>query len=216
MTDPEDPDIPEESDAAIQGLPAARGPFSMVGMASSAGGLNALSAVLADLPEDFPVPIVVVQHLDPRHESLMADILRKRTRLAVKQAVDREMAEPATVYIAPPDRHLLVNGTGRLSLSESELVHFVRPSADLLFESLAGSHHERTIAVVLSGTGVDGAMGVEAIKKVGGTVIVQDLDTAEFPGMPQAAIDTGEVDFVLPLHEIAPALAVLVRGADLA
>lgn len=211
MTGREDLPITHED---ARGFAAARAPFSVVGMASSAGGLNALSAVLSDLPAEFPVPVLVVQHLDPRHESLMADILRRRTALDVTQAEEGDEPRPGVVYIAPPDRHLLVNGTGRLSLSESELVHFVRPSADLLFESLAGSHHEHTIAVVLSGSGVDGAMGVEAVKKVGGSVIVQDLDSAEFPGMPQAAIDKGVADFVLPLDEIAPALSVLVRGEE--
>ena len=110
------------------------------------------------------------------------------------------------------NRHLLVNPDGTLSLSQSELVHFLRPSADLLFESLAASYKERAIAVVLTGTGSDGAMGVQAIKKMGGTVIVQDQATAEFPGMPSAAIQTRGVDFILPLGEIAPALLTLVKG----
>jgi two-component system chemotaxis response regulator CheB len=92
-------------------------------------------------------------------------------------------------------------------------VHFVRPSADLLFESAAASYRERAIAVVLSGSGKDGAMGVRAIKKMGGTVIVQDEKTAEFFGMPGAAQQTGIVDFILPLHEIAPALQTLVNGS---
>ena len=120
---------------------------------------------------------------------------------------------PATVYIAPPDRHLLVNADGTLSLTQSELVHFVRPSADLLFESVAASYRDRAIAVVLSGSGSDGAMGAQAIKKMGGTVIAQDEATAEFPGMPSAVIKTRSVDFILPLAEIAPALVALVlRG----
>jgi two-component system chemotaxis response regulator CheB len=183
-----------------------------VALAASAGGLTALSKVLGGLPPDFPASVVVVQHLDPRHRSLMADILSRRTRLKVKQAEEGDHLMPATVYIAPPDRHLLVNTDGTLSLSQSEMVHFVRPSADLLFESVAASYRDRAIGVVLSGSGSDGAMGVEAIKKMRGTVIVQDEKTSEFFGMPGAAFKTGCADFVLPLDEIPSALVTLVQG----
>jgi two-component system, chemotaxis family, protein-glutamate methylesterase/glutaminase len=158
----------------------------------------------------------VVQHLDPRHRSLMADILSRRTPLRVKQAEEGEQVAPATVYIAPPNRHLLVNPDGTLSLTQSQLVHFLRPSADLLFESVAASYRERAIAVVLTGTGSDGAMGVQAIKKMGGTVIAQDEATAEFFGMPGAAIQSGSVDFVLPLNEIPAALVTLVMKGEAA
>jgi two-component system, chemotaxis family, protein-glutamate methylesterase/glutaminase len=185
--------------------------FDIVALAASAGGLAALGAVLSDLPDDFPAALVIVQHLDPRHRSLMADILSRRTKLKVKQAAEGDRLGPGTVYVAPPNRHLLVNSDGSLSLSQTELVHFVRPSADLLFESVAASYKERAIAVVLTGTGSDGAMGVKAIKKMGGTVIVQNEKSSEFFGMPSAAILTGQSDFILPLDEIARALATLVR-----
>jgi len=107
-----------------------------------------------------------------------------------------------------------VNPDGTLSLTQSKLVHFLRPSADLLFESVAASYGERAIAVVLTGTGSDGAMGVKAIKKMGGTVIAQDEATAEFFGMPGAAIQSGSVDFILPLDEIAIALVTLVMKGE--
>ncbi len=188
--------------------------FDVVALAASAGGLMALSAVLSGLPANFSAAMVVVQHLDPRHRSLMAEILNRRTPLDVRQARDGDKLEPGVVLVAPPNRHLLVNPGGRLALTETELVHFVRPSADLLFESVAASYRERVIAVVLSGTGSDGAMGVQAIKKVGGTVIVQDEKSSEFFGMPAAAIATGTVDFVLPLEEIAPALVTLVMKGE--
>ncbi len=184
--------------------------FDVVALAASAGGLTALSSVLAELPAEFPAGILVVQHLDPRHRSLMADILSRRTRLEVKQAEDGDRLAGGRVYIAPPNRHLLLNGDGSLSLTQTELVHFVRPSADLLFESVAASYKDRSIAVVLSGSGGDGSMGVKAIKKMGGTVLAQDQRTSEFFGMPGAAIHSGSVDFVLPLEEIAPALVTLV------
>jgi len=188
--------------------------FDIVALAASAGGLQALSRVLAALPADFPAALVVVQHLDPRHRSLMADILSRRTPLRVQQAEEGEQVCPSTVYIAPPNRHLLVNSDGTMSLTQSELVHFLRPSADLLFESVAASYRDRAIAVVLTGTGSDGAMGVQAIKKMGGTVLAQDETTAEFFGMPSAAIQSGSVDFVLPLDEIPAALVTLVMKGD--
>ncbi len=189
-------------------------PFEVVALAASAGGLGALSQLLAALPKDFAPALVVVQHLDPRHRSLMADILSRRTPLRVKEAEEGDCLTSATVYIAPPNKHLLVNPDGTLSLSQTELVHFLRPSADLLFESVAASFKDRVIAVVLSGTGSDGAMGARAIKKMGGTVIAQSEASAEFAGMPAAAIETGTVDFVLSLEEIAPALVTLVNSGD--
>jgi two-component system chemotaxis response regulator CheB len=191
-----------------------RAAFEVVACAASAGGLNALSQLISGLPPDFPAAVVVVQHLDPRHRSLMAEILSKRTNLRVQQAQEGQSLDPGTVYIAPPNRHLLVNPDGTLGLSESELVHFLRPSADLLFESVAASFRERAIGVVLSGTGRDASMGVTAIKKMGGTVIAQDPRSAEFPGMPEAAIETGNVDFTLRLEEIADALVTLVMKSE--
>jgi two-component system chemotaxis response regulator CheB len=188
--------------------------FDVVAIAASAGGLTAISKVLSHLPAGFPASIVVVQHLDPRHRSLMAEILSRNTPLQVKQAEEGDRLSPATVYIAPPNQHLLVNSDGSLSLSQSELVHFVRPSADLLFESVAASHKDRAIAVVLTGTGSDGSMGVQAIKKMGGTVISQSEESSEFAGMPLAAIQTKCVDFVLSLEEIASALVTLVLKGE--
>lgn len=191
-----------------------KGAFDVVALAASAGGLRAISEILAVLPADFLAAIVVVQHLDPRHRSLMADILSRRTTLKVREAQEGAQLNPGAAYIAPSNRHLLVNPDGTLSLSQSELVHFVRPSADLLFESVAASYKERAIAVVLSGTGSDGSMGVKAIKKMGGTVIVQDEKSSEFFGMPSAALQTGSVDFILPLDEIPSALLTLVSTGD--
>jgi len=202
------------TDARPAGFPGAA--FDVVVIAASAGGLNALSIVLSALPKGFPAAIAVVQHLDPRHRSLMADLLDRRCSLRTTQAGEGDRLEPGRVYIAPPDRHLLVNPDGTLSLSKSDLVHFVRPSADLLFESVAASFRERVIAVVLTGTGRDGTMGVEAVKKMGGTVIAQDEASSEFFGMPHAAILTGCVDVVLSLAEVPSALVKLVMEGDMA
>lgn len=194
----------------------AGGAFDILALAASAGGLKALGYVLGRLPADFPAAIVVVQHLDRSHRSLMAEILGRLTKLAVVEAREGDRARPGTAYIAPPDRHMLVNPGGGVTLTQTELVHFLRPSADLLFESVAASYKERALAVVLSGTGSDGSMGVRAIKKMGGTVVAQDEKSAEFSGMPAAAAQTGCVDLVLPLEEIPGALLGLVRRKETA
>jgi len=190
----------------------AHAPFDIVAIAASAGGVHALTEILGKLPPDFPATIVVVQHLDPRHRSLMPQIFNRRSKLAVYQAAEGLEVEPGSVYLAPPDRHMLINRDGTVSLTQTELVNFVRPSADLLFESVAAAYGERAIAVVLTGAGKDGSMGVTAIKARGGTVIVQDEGTSEFFGMPSAAIRTGTVDFVLSLDEIPAALVTLLGG----
>jgi two-component system, chemotaxis family, protein-glutamate methylesterase/glutaminase len=191
-------------------LNASHRKFDIVALAASAGGLKTICTILSDLPEDFPASIVVVQHLDPSHPSLMAEILARHTTLRVSEARQGERLEWSRVYVARPDRHLLVNPDRTVSLSFTEPVHFVRPSADLLFESVAMACTDRAIAVVLSGTGKDGSNGVQSIDKMNGIVIAQEA--AEFPGMPDSAIKTGVVDYVLPLEKIAPALIYLVKG----
>jgi two-component system chemotaxis response regulator CheB len=184
-------------------------------MTAAAGGLRALGQVLGMLPVGFPLRVVVDQHLDPRHRSLIAEILRRRIALRVEEAAEGAKLLPSAVHIAPPDEHLLVVSDGSLTLSHSELVHFVRPSADLLFDSAAGADPGRTTGVVLTGMGSDGNMGVGAIAQTGGADIAQDPNTAEFAGMPQASIDTGGVDFILDLDEIGPALVALATDASM-
>jgi two-component system chemotaxis response regulator CheB len=134
--------------------------------------------------------------------------MQRATGLKVEEATQDAPMKSGTVYFAPPNRHLLVSPERRLVLVDSELVHFVRPSADLLFESLAASCKEGVLGIVLTGNGVDGAQGVTAIKKMGGEVIAQD--DAEFAGMPRAAIATGDVDYVLPLSAMPAKITDLV------
>jgi len=179
--------------------------FDVVAIGASAGGLNALSQVLDTLPQSFPSSIVVVQHLSPLHKSWMAHLLGRSARLPVKQAEHNEIMLPGTVYVAPPDEHLLV-GPGKLQLAHTQLVHFSRPSIDLLFESIAGTYGSRALGVVLSGSGSDGSAGIRAIKEAGGATIAQNPDEAEFPPMPRAAVETGCVDFVVPLEAIGQLL----------
>jgi two-component system, chemotaxis family, protein-glutamate methylesterase/glutaminase len=188
------------------------GRFDVVAIGTSAGGIRALTRLLGEIPVDFPVPVLIVQHLDPRHETLLADVLARRTRLKVKLAEGEERVVPGIVYVAPPNRHLLVGEGGVLALTSTEMVHFVRPSADLLFESVASAYGPAAIACVLTGTGSDGSTGVKVIKSRGGTVIVEDPESAEFSGMPRAAVDSATPGFVLPLGEIATVLGQLVQA----
>jgi two-component system chemotaxis response regulator CheB len=194
---------------------AAGDSYGIVAIAASAGGVTALGRVLGALPAGFPVPVVVVQHLDPRHRTVIAEVLGRRAKLPVVLAREGERAEQGTIYIAPPDHHLLIGEGGTLTLSSSELVHFVRPSADLLFESVAGSYGPRAIACVLTGTGSDGAMGASAVKSRGGTVIAEDPELAEFRGMPEAVIAAGAAEYILPLDEIASVICGLVEARTL-
>ncbi len=189
-------------------LPHSHRNFDVVAMGSSAGGLAALTQVLRALPRDFPSSIVVVQHLSPGHKSWIANLLGRSTSLTVKQADHGEILLPGTVYTAPPDEHMLV-GPGKIQLAHTQLVHFSRPSIDLLFESVAGIYGSRSIGVVLSGSGKDGSAGIRTIKEAGGITIAQLPETAEFRPMPEAAIATGCVDFILRLEEIGPKLTEL-------
>lgn len=182
--------------------------YDIVAIGASAGGLNAITQVLRVIRKSFPSSIVVVQHLAPKHKSWMANLLGRSTELLVKQAEHGEILMPGTVYTAPPDEHLLV-GPGKIQLAHSQLVHFSRPSIDLLFESVAGTYGSRSVGVVLSGSGRDGSQGVRAIKESGGVTIAQTLETSEFRPMPEAAIETGSIDFILPLDEIGQKLAEL-------
>ncbi|MFD0415312.1 chemotaxis protein CheB [Streptomyces sp. NPDC127108] len=189
----------------------ARAPFATVLVASSAGGIPALRTLLGGLDAALPVPVLVAQHLHRSRETRITAILSRATALTVTLAQGGETPLAGTVYIAPPDRHLCVRSTGRLGLTQEGRVHSARPAADPLFASAAQTYGPRVIACVLTGADDDGAQGVKAVRTQGGTVIVQDPETAEFHGMPRAAITTGQVDHVLPLDAIAPALSRLLR-----
>lgn len=191
---------------------AAEDGWPVVALVSSAGGLKALAEVLNRLPAHFPAPILIVQHLDRRHPSILAQILARGTKLIVRQAHAGDQIQPGVVHVAPPDEHLLVGPDGALSLSHAKLVHFVRPSGDLLLESLAASYGRKAIAVILTGSGSDGAQGVRAVKEKGGVVIAQEIASAEYRNMPEAAVQTGCVDHQLPLEKIGPELVRIVNG----
>lgn len=185
--------------------------YAVVALAASAGGIPALETLLGELPAAFPVPVLLVQHLDPRRQTVLAEVLDRGTRLAVKLAEDGERPRAGLVHVAPPGRHLTVAADGSLALSDAAPVHFVRPSADVLFESLARTHGSRVLACVLTGTGQDGADGIAAVRGHGGTVIVQDPQTAQFSGMPLAALAACPDALVLPVERIGAAMCGLVE-----
>ena len=188
------------------GIPA----FDVVVIGASAGGLAALAAVLGGLPVSFPAPVAVVLHLSPDHPSLLARVLSRYTGLPACWATDGERMEGGTVYVAPPDRHLVFGPDGAMSLLHSAPVHFARPSVDVLFASAAHAFGGRTLAVILSGNGFDGAVGAVEVRRLGGVVIAQDEASSEFFSMPREAIQAGAVTYTLPLASIAPAIRRLV------
>jgi two-component system chemotaxis response regulator CheB len=182
-------------------------------MAASAGGLKALSVILSGLPADFPAAIAIVMHLSPDHESLLAEILGSRSPLAVKEAHTGDVLCASCVFVAPPNHHLFVAPGGRLKLSSSsaEKVNYARPSAEPLFASVAEVYRKQAIAVVLTGGDGDGSMGVQIVQEKGGSVIAQDRATSQDFSMPETSIETGDVDFILPLDQIASKLIELVE-----
>lgn len=184
--------------------------YNIVAIGASAGGQKPIIQILSALAADFPAAIIVVQHMNPLYPSRLAHILSRYTALRVEQAELGEIIRPGTVYTYVPDRHLVVGANGKLSLLESPKMNFVRPSVDKLFMSVGLNYGMRATAVILSGFGRDGALGVMAIKKYGGTTIAQDETTSEYFDMPSAAIDTGKVDFVLTPEAIAKSLSSLV------
>jgi two-component system chemotaxis response regulator CheB len=181
-------------------------PFRLVVVAASAGGIPALTEMLANLTGVFPAAIAIVQHHAPRAPSVLAHILNRRSAMPVSDAMDGEPLRPARAYLAPADHHLLVNTDGTFSVTQSVNLHGTRPSAEMLFESAAKSIKERVITVVLSGAADDGEKGVRTVKQMGGTVLAQDETMSEFFDMPRMAIGTGMVDFILPLASVAPKL----------
>jgi two-component system chemotaxis response regulator CheB len=212
---------PAGTEAANRGLPpapaahrcggAAAGRARVVAVATSTGGPAALHRLLSDLPGDFPVPILVVQHITRGFTDGLADWLNKVSPLHVKVARDGEPLAAHDVYLAPDDRHLGVAG-GAVALSGLPPVEGFRPSGTYLFESAAQAFGAATVAVILTGMGEDGVAGLRAVRQAGGRVIAQDEKSCAIFGMPGAAIAAGLVDAVLSLDAIAARLVELVSG----
>ncbi len=177
--------------------------YQAVVIGASAGALEALSRILPALPEQFPLPVLVVVHLPPDKKSVMAELLQTRCAMRVREAEDKEPLQQGTIYIAPPDYHLLVEKNHSLSLSAEEPVLYSRPSIDVLFESAADAFGPTLIGVVLTGANQDGAAGLKAIYQSGGEVVVQHPDSAFATAMPESALRACPEAQVLSLSEIA-------------
>jgi len=193
-------------------IPKCKPARCVIAVAASAGGLKALSVILGGLPKDFPAAIAIVMHLSPEHKSILAEILDSRSQLEVRQARTGDRLCHSSVFVAPPNHHLLVAKGGRLKLSSTSAakINYARPSAEPLFASVAQVYQKNAIAVVLTGGDGDGSFGVQVIKEHGGQVIAQDRPTSQDFSMPETAIKTGDVDFILPLDQIARKLVTLV------
>jgi len=177
----------------------------VVGLGASAGGLEAFQLFLNATPADSGLAFVLVQHLDPNHQSMLAELLSRRTTMPVQQIVDGMAIEPNNVYLIPPNASLVVD-KARLRLSDfSEPRGFRRP-IDVFFRSLAVDQGTNAACVVLSGTGADGTEGLRAVKEAGGLTLVQDPEAAKYDGMPKSAAATGLVDKILDVRDMPAAL----------
>jgi two-component system chemotaxis response regulator CheB len=187
--------------------------YSVVAVGTSWGGLSAMATLLAGLPEDFPIPIVIVQHRGKDSNQLLSQLLQDSTALSVCEIEDKDVLEPGRVHVAPADYHVMLE-SGYASLTIEEPVRFSRPSIDVMFDSAADTYGERTIGVVLTGANEDGSRGLAHIVERGGRALVQDPKTAEVPTMPQAAIRAVPSAEVLPLDRLGPRLVELSREAS--
>ena len=174
----------------------------LVVVGCSLGGMNALKVILSALPEEFCLPVIVAQHRHKRSNEGLPAFLRRFTHMKVVDADDKQRIEQGTIYLAPADYHLLV-AKGEINLSVDDAVRYSRPSIDVLFESAADAYGSEVMAILLTGANDDGCRGAGRIKRRGGVVIAQDPNTAEAPTMPQSAINSGVVDQILPLDQIA-------------
>ncbi|MEM9308686.1 MAG: chemotaxis protein CheB [Pseudomonadota bacterium] len=187
--------------------------ITIIGIGSSAGGLEAIRELVATLPTNLNVAFVVVQHMSPHHKSLMTELVARQTSLKVEDVKDGVEPQPSVIYVTPPNTDIVYDD-GMLHLVEpSHEVASPKPSVDRFLLSLADKHGEDSMAVILSGTGTDGAYGVQAIREAGGITIAQDTESAKYDGMPMAAMQTGCVDLVLRPFEIGTHLQKILTSA---
>jgi two-component system chemotaxis response regulator CheB len=194
-------EIPPETERVVQ--------RDLIVVGASAGGVQTLQRLVADLPPEIPASVLIVLHLMSSGTSVLDSILERAGELAVSKAVDGEPLERGHVYVGPPDRHLLVRGD-RIHLSNGPRENGHRPAIDPLFRSAARAYGPRTVGVVLSGTLDDGTDGLRLIKERGGATVCQDPDDAAFGEMPRSAIDFVGPDLVVPLAEMGRALCELI------
>jgi len=185
--------------------------YQAVVIGASAGGLQALSTILRQLPQNYALPVIVVQHIAEDMTPLLADYLDKCHDISVREAEELQPIESGTVYIAPASYHLLIEEDKTFSLSIDPRVQYARPSIDVLFESAADVFGANLVGVILTGANSDGSQGLRTIKAMGGMTVVQNPDTAESPEMPSMAIAGTTVDHLLTVEEIGLLLAELTH-----
>lgn len=168
----------------------------------SSGGMHAMNVIFSHLPEDFKIPIIIVQHIGAHSDSEWIKILDHRNQLHIKEADEKEKIEKGYVYFAPPNYHLLIEKNKTLSLSIEERVNFARPAIDVLFETAAEAYKNKLIGIILTGSNYDGTKGLKRIKELGGLTIAQDPETAASPFMPASAIAAMQPDYILSLEDI--------------
>jgi two-component system chemotaxis response regulator CheB len=189
------------------------GPAQVVAIVASTGGPAALHRILTRLPADFPVPILVTQHMSRGFGAGFADWLDNASPLRIKLAEGGEVLKPGTVYLGVDDHHLGVSSARRIHLSTAPAVGGFRPSGTVLFESVAAAFGRGALAVILTGMGRDGVDGLRAIRRAGGRTIAESEATAIVYGMPAAAVNAGLADFILPLGQVSGAVASMVAAA---
>lgn len=186
-------------------MPSLNAPFLVVGVGASAGGLQALEAFFRPMPADAPMAFVVAQHLSPHYKSAMPELLQRHCALRVRHAEEGDAVEPGVVHLIPPGKNLTVQD-GCLHLVDQPETRSVNLPIDILFRSLAEDAGEASVAIVLSGTGTDGTLGLRDVRGAGGLVMVQEPGSAQYDGMPRSAMATRLVDFVKRPEEMAPTL----------
>ena len=211
MIGSKDPDPAGSVESPPRQVLAVEAPAKVIAIAASTGGPAALQLVLAELPSDFPVPILVVQHIASGFVDGLVNWLDGVCSVKVKLAVDNEPLAPHTVYVAPDNAHLGVSGRTRIKLSHVEPVAGFRPSATYLFESVAEAFRSSAVYVILTGMGQDGVAGLAAARGLGGKIFAQDQASSVVFGMPGAAVQAGVVDQVMSLNAISLALARLAQ-----
>ena len=201
---------PAPADALLEeGLPPRPGP-PVAGMGASAGGLDAFKKFFTVMPADSGVAFVLIPHLDPKHESLMVELISRHTSMPVQEAADGMAVEANHVYIIPPNKYMTMS-RGVLRLTGPVERAGPQTSIDLFLRSLAEDKEEKAICIILSGTGAHGTLGLKAVKAAGGMAMVQDPATAVYPLMPQSAVSTGLADYVLPVEQMPPALIAYIQ-----
>lgn len=199
------------TDPGHDGAPRDQSDSQLVVVGSSAGGIEALTTLVASLPEDFPAAMILAQHLDPTRPSHLPGILASKTSLTVETVHDHAKLLPATIYVIPPNQHVRVLD-GELEVVPDGMDR-PTPSINTLLTSAADAYGERLIAVILTGSGSDGASGAVTVKEAGGTVIIQDPQTAAFPSMPRS-LPRSVVDIVAPVERIGPLLARILMAPE--